>query len=215
MSVNQEIRDLLASFNTPAAVGAQIADAFERIEQEQQTPGLEVGDRAPDFELPTAEGKRVRLSERLSRGPVVLSFFRGAWCPVCNLQIAALNRALPDIKATGASLLAIHPDSENFEPASDLDFDVLRDIDQSTIRAYKLQFTLPPELQRLYAGTLDLDLSTRTADGSWSLPTPGTFIVDRDGVVRRRHVTADFTKRMEPEDVLDALNALENAPATG
>ncbi len=214
MSLNQEIRDLLASFNTPAAVGAQIADAFERIEDEQQAPGLEVGDRAPDFQLLSPVGDLVRLSERLSRGPVVLSFFRGAWCPICNLQIAALNRALPEIEAAGASLLAIHPDSENFEPTSDLGFDVLRDTDQSTIRAYRLQFTLPPELQRLYAGTLDLDLSARTVDGSWSLPTPGTFILDRDGVVRRRHVTADFTKRMEPEDVLDALNALGNAPAT-
>lgn len=208
MSVNQEIRDLLASFNTPDAIGAQIADAFERIERDHQAPGLSIGERAPEFDLPNQRGETVRLSERLAAGPVVVSFFRGAWCPVCNLQIAALNRALPKIEAEGATLLAIHPDTGNFEFEPPLAFDILRDEDQSVIRGFKLQFTIPVELQRLYVGTLDFDISRRNADGSWALPVPGTFVLDSEGVVRRRHVTADYTRRMEPEDVISALREL-------
>lgn len=209
MSVNREIRALLASFNTPAAVGKQMADAFEKIEGEHVAPGLPLGAVAPDFELLNQGGGRVRLADRLAQGPVVIAFFRGAWCPICNLQIAALNRALPEIEGVGASLLAVHPDSVDFTPAPPLAFDVLRDAEQRVIRDFQLQFAIPPEIQRLYVGSLDFDISQRNADGSWNLPVPGTFVLDSGGVVRRRHVTADYTQRMEPEDVLAALRDMD------
>ena len=213
MSVNQEIRDLLASYNTPAEISAQIADAFVRIDREGVAPGLAVGETAPDFELFNQHGEKVRLSDRLARGPVVLSFFRGSWCPVCNLQIAALNRALPEIEAAGASLIAVHPDSENFSPTPPLDFDALRDVDQAVIDSYRLRFTMPAKIRELYVGTLDFDISRHNADGSWSLPVPGTFVIDTNGAVRKRHVTADYTQRMEPEDVMAALRELATPAA--
>lgn len=203
-----EIRDLLASFNTPADVAARIAEGYEAIGLDDVAPGLAVGERAPDFTLPDGSGRPVALAERLAEGPVVVTFFRGAWCPICNLQVAAFARAIEEIRGAGGSLLAVHPDSQSFEQAGEVGFPILRDADQAVIRAYRLQFEIPPELQRLYTGTLDFDISARTADGSWRLPSPGTFVIDREGIVRRRHVTSDFTERMEPEEVVEALAAI-------
>jgi len=208
MSLREEIQDLLASFNTPAEVGERIADAYEEIGRSQVAPGLEVGDRAPDFVLPDAAGKDVRLADQLALGPVVVTFFRGAWCPVCNLQVAAFARALDDISAAGASIVAIHPDSQTFQQAAEVGFPILRDDDQSVIRDYRLQFEIPLDIQRLYTGTIGFDISATTADGSWHLPVPGTFILDGEGVVRQRHVTSDFTERMEPDEVVEALAAV-------
>lgn len=203
-----EIRDLLASFNTPADVAARIAEGYEAIGLDDVAPGLAVGERAPDFTLPDGSGQAVSLAERLAEGPVVVTFFRGAWCPICNLQVAAFARAIEEIRDTGGSLLAVHPDSQSFEQAGEVGFPILRDADQTVIRAYRLQFEIPPELQRLYTGTLDFDVSAHNADGSWRLPSPGTFVIDGEGIVRRRHVTSDFTERMEPEEVVEALAAI-------
>jgi peroxiredoxin len=89
-----------------------------------------------------------------------------------------------------------------------LEFDVLTDLDQRVMRAYRVQFTLPEKVKDIYLGVLALDLGEQNADGSWNLPVPATFIIDRQGIIRTRHVTADFTRRMEPDDVLQALALL-------
>ena len=89
-----------------------------------------------------------------------------------------------------------------------LEFDVLTDVDQSTMRDYRVQFTLPERVKDIYLGVFALDLGKQNADGSWNLPVPGTFIIDQQGIIRKRHITADFTRRMEPDDVLDALESL-------
>lgn len=209
MRLNYEIQQLLAGFNTPPTVAAKIAAMCDRIEREQLAPGIDEGSIAPDFALPDASGALVRLSEQLNRGPAVVTFFRGAWCPVCNLQVAALLRALPAIRAAGGVLIGIHPDSGHF-PAAALDagFLLLTDADQSVIRRYQLQFSVPAEVRQIYLGDFDLDISGRNRDGSWSLPVPATFVLDQAGRVRRRHVTADFTRRMEPDDIVAALEEM-------
>ena len=214
MSLNYEIQQLLAGFNTPPPIAEQIAGMVADIEREQLAPGLELDEVAPEFALPDASGRIVRLSERLAHGPVVVTFFRGAWCAACNLQVAALLRAMPEIRAAGASLIGVHPDSQTFatEQGHD-DFPLLSDADQSVIRSYRLQFTVPAAVRRIYLGEFDIDISSRNSDGSWNLPVPGTFVLDPAGRVRRRHVTADFTRRMEPEDVVAALEELHAAAA--
>ena len=206
MSLNEEIRQLLASFNTPAEITDQIARALAEVESSQIAPGLEVGAQTPDFCLRNHHGQEVRLADKLAQGPVVVTFFRGAWCPVCNLQVAALARAMPEIRAAGASVIGIHPDSTPMTLPEDVEgFELAQDPDQQVIRDYRVQFRMPSNLQALYLGSLDFDLAKRNADGSWDLPVPGTFVIGRDGIIRERHVTADFTQRMEPEDVLAAL----------
>ena len=212
MGLNLEIQQLLAGFNTPPAVAEEIARMVSDIERDQLAPGVEVGESAPDFALPDASGRIVRLSQQLERGPAVVSFFRGAWCAACNLQLAALLRAIPEIRAAGGSLIGIHPDAGPFDlEARPEGFFLVSDADQSVIRRYRLQFTVPAAVQRIYLGDFDIDISTRNRDGSWNLPVPGTFVLDQTGRVRRRHVTADFTRRMEPEDVVAALEEIRAA----
>ena len=215
MNLNEEIQRVLAGLAIPENVSNAITAAMEKIEQNKTAPGLAVGARAPEIRLRDAYGKQVSLNERLTAGPVVLTFFRGDWCPVCNLQLRALQRALPDIRAAGASLLAVTPQSMTYvlslAEKAELDFDLLSDIDQQAIRDYRLQFTMPAEMQEIYLGVFALDLGEQNADGSWNLPVPGTFIIDQQGFIRTHHVTADFTRRMEPDDVIAALDACASA----
>ncbi len=209
MKLNEEIQQLLRSFSLPAEVSRKIGDAMARLDANRIAPGLEIGEKAANFELPDMAGREVSLEERLNQGPVVLTFYRGAWCPVCNLQLLALQRALRDIRLLGASLIAVSPDDSEPTPQdTQLEFDVLTDKDQGVIREYKLQYRVPPELHQIYTGVFDIDVSSYNADGSWNLPVPGTFVIDRAGIIRNRHVTADYLKRMEPEDVIAALKDL-------
>ena len=212
MNLNEEIRHLLSGLAIPEAANRTIADAMAQIEKNRVAPGLNVGEQAPRFVLPNPDGEPVSLDERLARGPVVLTFFRGDWCPICNLQLRALQRALPEIENAGASLIAVSPQALShaltLTEKAELTFDVLSDVDQKVIRDYRLQFTMPPQVKDFYLGIGALDLGKQNADGSWNLPVPGTFIIDQQGGIRKRHVTADFTRRMEPEDVLEALEPL-------
>ena len=212
MKLNEEIQHVLAGYAIPEPALNTIAAAMEQVDKNKIAPGLDLGARAPEIRLPDIYEKEVSLNAQLVAGPVVLTFFRGDWCPICNLQLRALQRALPDIRAAGASLLAVTPQSMthtlSLAEKAELEFTLLSDADQQVIREYRLQFLLPSEVQQIYLGVYGLDLGKQNADGSWNLPVPGTFIIDQEGVIRRRHVTSDFTQRMEPDDVIEALAAL-------
>jgi peroxiredoxin len=200
------------SAQIPAAISHRIDAAVAEIRASATSPGLAIGDTAPDFTLPDQLGRSVSLKQRLTKGPVVLAFYRGEWCPLCNTHLRALQKALPEIEAKGASLLAISPQSPDHalsitEKAS-LAFDVLSDVDQVVIKAYRLQFTTPADLQDLIGNVFRTDLRTHTADGSWRLPIPATFILDQTATVRARHVEADFRTRMEPVAIVTALEAI-------
>lgn len=196
----------------PDPIAERITAAIAEIRDSGGAPGLAVGERAPAFSLPDAMGRAASLGERLSSGPVVLVFYRGEWCPYCNTYLRALQHALPDISSRGASLIAISPQSPDHSLSltekAELALDVLSDVDQAVIRAYNLQFTLPSDLQDLYANMFQLDLRDHTADHSWQLPVPATFVIDRTRVVRAAHVSADYRTRMEPGDILAALDQL-------
>jgi peroxiredoxin len=193
----------------PAPISDRIDAAIEGIGSSGTAPGLAVGDSAPGFTLPDQLGRPVSLQERLASGPVVLVFYRGAWCPLCNTHLRALQRALPEVKARGASLLAVGPQSPDralsLVEKAGLGFDVLSDVDQQVIRAYRLQFTAPADLQDVIVNVFQTDLRAHTADGSWRLPVPATFVLDRTGAVRAAHVQVDFRTRMEPAAIVAAL----------
>ena len=200
------------SAQIPRPVADRIDASLTEVAKSEAAPGLAVGERAPDFQLPDALGKIVSLRERLAAGPVVLVFYRGEWCPYCNLHLRALQAALPEITARGASLIAISPQSPDhalsMREKADLSFEVLSDIDQAVMSSYKVRFTLPDDLQDLHRNVFDNDLRQHTADGSWSLPVPATFVIDRDGSIRAAHVSADYRTRMEPAAVIAALDNL-------
>jgi peroxiredoxin len=200
------------SAQVPAPVHSRVDGAVREIEASGRAPGLSVGDKAPDFTLPDQLGRSVSLRERLASGPVVLAFYRGEWCPFCNLHLRALQEALPEIKAKRGALLAVSPQAPDralsIAEKAGLGFEVLSDADQEVIRAYKLQFTAPGDLQDLIANVFQTDLREHTADGSWRLPVPATFVIDRAGIVRAAHVSANFRTRMEPAAIIAALEQL-------
>ena len=208
-SLQAQIDDAMG--HTPPELVTAIDAMVDDLRRGGTVPGLEVGERAPSFTLPAAVGGEVALDDRLADGPVVLTFYRGAWCPICNLELRALQRHLPELEARGARLIAVNPqrpdDSLSFAERLGLGFDVLADLDQEVAAAYRLRFRLSDELVERYT-TLGLALPDQNADGTWNLPVPATFVLDGDGIVRARHVDPDYRQRMEPAAILAALDTL-------
>jgi len=189
MTLKFELDTFRAEFMGKAP--AQIRDAMTRADLELGSSGildraLKAGDRAPDFTLPNARGGDLSLTNTLARGPVVLSFYRGGWCPYCNLELRALQQALPDIERLGATLVAVSPQTpdESLSTAekNDLAYPVLSDVNSRTALAYGIAFDLAKELRPIYA-RFGHALPDRNGDESWTLPIPATFIIDRDGTI--------------------------------
>ena len=172
---------------------------------------LKVGDQAPDFELPNATGKTVRLSDLLQHGPVVVAFYRGGWCPYCNLELRALQKSLAEIEKLGAQLVAISPQtpdsSLSTQQKNELQFQVLSDKHNAVARQFGLVFTLPEEIRTIYKG-FGHDLAARNGDDSFELPFPATYVIGQDRIIRFAFVNADYTKRAEPADILAVLREL-------
>lgn len=192
-----------------AAVEAQIA-ALRASGAEDLALGP--GDAVPDLVLPDAAGRPVRLRELL---PAVIVFYRGGWCPYCNLELRFWQRLLPEIAAAGGRLVAISPQapdgSLSTAERNGLAFPVLSDIGGAAARAFGLEFELPPELQVLYA-EFGHALPELNAGTGWRLPIPGTFVAGADGRIRLAHADADYRHRLEPAVALAAL-AEAGAPA--
>ncbi len=175
---------------------------------------LKVGDRAPEFALPDATGKTVKLSELLARGPVVVTWYRGGWCPYCNIALRGFHKSLPEIRAAGANLVAISPEtpdnSMSTAEKNHLDFAVLSDRGNKVARAYGVAYKIPEVIADQFKGRLDL--AKHNGDDSGELPLGATYVIDRDGVIRFAFVDADYRKRAEPSDVVAALRGLEKKP---
>lgn len=169
---------------------------------------IKEGVQAPDFTLPNARGEAVTLSDVLAKGPAVVTFYRGAWCPYCNLQLRAYQQLVPDLRALGASLVAISPqtpdNSLTTAQQNALEYDVLSDLGNRVARRYRLVFSLAEPLRGLYQ-QLGIDLPKYNGNDSYELPMPGTFVIDRSGVVRLAFVDADYSHRLEPVAILKAL----------
>lgn len=174
---------------------------------------LGVGDRAPDFALPGASGETVRLGELLIDGPVVLTFYRGGWCPYCNTQLRDFQKALPTIEGVGARLVAVSPQapdsSRSTAERNALGYPVLSDADGAVSRDYGLVFRVDDRTRARYEAVgIDLARYHGAApgdDAAWALPVPATYVIDRSGTIRAAFVEADYTQRASPRDVLEAL----------
>lgn len=172
---------------------------------------VQKGHSFPAFELSNANGETRSLSGFLSQGPLVISFYRGAWCPYCNLEINALQQRLPEITAAGAQLIAISPQQPNKSAdqitSSQLTFEVLSDIENKLAKKCGLVFTLPESLRPIYE-TWQIDIPGHNGDDSFELPIPATYIVDASGHVRYAHVDMDYTRRLEPDVIIEQLKML-------
>jgi peroxiredoxin len=172
---------------------------------------LGIGDRAPDFALRDAAGGVFTLADALGSGPVVVSFYRGAWCPYCNLELRALQQALPDLHAAGAALVAISPNTPDTSVTSvelhGLDYPVLSDIGNEVARGFGLVFTVQDDLEEAYRG-MGIDIGAANGTERWEIPLPATYVIDRDGVIVYAFVNTDYRVRAEPADVVSAVMAL-------
>jgi peroxiredoxin len=187
---------------------------LQDVESQMKDAGLKVGETAPDFTLPNAVGESVRLYDLLKKGPVVLTFYRGTWCPYCNIQLYALKETVPRIESYGAQLVAITPQKPEFSlkqaKEDRFPFQILSDLDSSAMKSYKLYYELPEKLNQLYQKRFQFDLAEYNGEGRYVLPVPGTFVIDSKAKVTAAFAKADYTQRMEPADIITALQAIRD-----
>lgn len=169
---------------------------------------LKVGDTAPDFVLPDANG-RLHSSEQLRRdGPLVLSFFRGGWCPFCTAELCALQAAKDEFESLGATLAVLTPETRQFprqlKQSLGLDLRVLSDVDYGVAVSYGVLFRVPDETKAHYSA-LGFDFGARHGSPIWMLPIPATYVIDTEGRIRSAFVEPDFTIREEPAQILASL----------
>jgi peroxiredoxin len=214
MSLKAELAAFRSEFL--ATVAPEIRDAMVRADMELAASGiaqrtLKAGDQAPDFRLPDARGGFVRLKDLLAAGPVVLSFYRGGWCPYCNLALRALQKALPEITRLSAKLVAVSPqtpdESLSTVEKNELAFSVLSDVGSATAKSFGIAYDLAEELRPIYARSGHA-LPQKNGDESWVLPIPATYVIDRDGTITLAFVDVDYRNRLEPAEILAALQSL-------
>jgi peroxiredoxin len=185
--------------------------AKELFDTGQTERATNVGDIAPGFSLPNATGDTVTLNDLLRDGPVVLSFYRGSWCPYCNLELRTLQANIGEFEARGARLVAISPqvpdESLSVTEKHDLTFDVLSDVGTTVAQDYGLSFDIPAELAAIYERR-GHDLIRTNGGHDRTLVIPASYVVGQDGVVSWAFVNSDHTKRAEPSDMIAALDAL-------
>ncbi|MCC7412746.1 MAG: AhpC/TSA family protein [Gammaproteobacteria bacterium] len=212
LAVQLETQQRQSAEKMPAEIRAKMARADEALAASGlPARSLREGRTVPDFTLPNARGEDVSLAALLARGPVVLSFYRGGWCPYCNLELRALQNVLGEIETLGASLVAISPEqpdqSLSTAGKNALAFEVLSDAGNRVARDFGLVFELAEELRPVFA-KFGIDLAARNGDDSFELPVPATYVIDRGGVVRYAFVDTDYRKRAEPLDILTSLQSL-------
>jgi peroxiredoxin len=189
------------------------ADVVERMIARLHAAGTgsdapQPGEPMPDFLLPDERGRLHALTEYTARGPVVIAFHRGHWCPYCRISATALAEAHPSIKRLGAELVAITPMVEKFnaelKAASGAPFPVLSDMDNAYAMMLNLAFYIGDEKKRQMS-TSGLDITPFNDSDAWTLPIPATFVVGSDGLVKARFIDPDFRKRMNVDEILAAL----------
>ncbi|MBZ0187132.1 MAG: AhpC/TSA family protein [Candidatus Obscuribacterales bacterium] len=172
------------------------------------------GEKIPDFVLPNAGGKDVSLQSLRQEGPVVLVFYRGGWCPYCNINLHYLQERLKEIEEQGARVVAISPEtpdnSLSTKEKNALKFDVLSDANNTYARKLGLVFRLPDDVLNLYK-KFGIDLSKSNGNTSSELPLSATFIVAQDGTIEFRFVDSDYKKRMDPKDIVSKLKTIKSA----
>lgn len=183
------------------------AKAFEKGKN-----ALKVGEQAPDFELPDALGNQIKLSGLLENGAVVVTFYRGSWCPYCTLQLRALQAKLPEIQSLGATLVAISPEvpdaSMTKNEISEMDFTVLSDQDAKVASKYGVAWEVPEFLLDHMRVDRNLDLKQINNGNGTVLPIPATFIVGTDGAIQWSYVNVDYRTRSEPDEIVEALKSI-------
>jgi len=173
---------------------------------------INVGQPFPDFSLSDATGKQVSMKELLSIGPLLISFYRGEWCPYCNLALKALQDSLPAIKAKGVMLVAISPELPNqsltMQEKNKLQFPVLSDVGNSLARKLGILFQQPDTILPIMKA-YGVDLQARNGDDSYVVPFPASYLIDSRGMIRYAFLDPDYTHRLEPSIALGWIDEMQ------
>jgi peroxiredoxin len=213
MALSEELSQFKASWNAQA--GEALVSTFVNGIEELRSNGivnraLQMGDKAPNFELKNALDQVVKLSWLLENGPVVLTWYRGGWCPYCNMQLRYLQTMLPEFKNANATLVAISPEtpdnSLNTKEKNKLEFEVLSDYDNQVAKKFGIAFTLNEELVGIYNGFHKLE--TFNGIDTNELPIPATYIIDTDYTIKYAFINPDYRERAEPKDLVTVLKRL-------
>lgn len=196
------------------ADSAKISDYDAGLKSVEETgilgKALNVGDTVIDFNLPDQNGKTVSLSELLENGPVVLTWYRGGWCPYCNMTLAFLQEKLPEFEAANGQLVAVSPElpdsSLSTIEKNELSFTVLSDVGNVVARQYGVVFKLTDAVAQRYQN--GFNLHAYNGDESDELPLAATYVIDIDGIIRYAFLDVDYRNRAEPKDILEVLNDL-------
>lgn len=196
-------------FNAPPEIHPVMERATaELIASGQAARAIKAGDRAPHFSLKDQDGNDVSSAALLVKGPLVVTFYRGVWCPYCNIELQAINEVLPQIRAYGANVVAISPqtpvNSRKSVRTNELGFPVLSDVNGQTGADFGLRFALPDYLVELYK-SLKNDLPAFNNDPGWTLPMPARYVIGQDGIVLYSEVNPDYTRRPDPSDMFPVL----------
>ena len=215
MNLTQELNAYKAKFqaNQPEAIKVVMAKATtDLINTQLAENSLGRGDKIPNFSLLNAVEEEVTLESLLDKGTLVISFYRGGWCPYCNMELRALQQTLPEIEAKGATLVAISPEtpdnSLSTQEKNELSFEVLSDRGNVLAKQLGLVFTLPESLRHIYRN-FGIDIPAHNGDDTFELPLPATYVVAADGKVIYRFASGDYTERLDPREIIQALDIQE------
>ena len=209
-----QLADRIAAFNTdlakqaPDGVKAVAAEIENVVRSGAGKNALKVGDAAPEFVLPDATRRPIALASLRQSGPVVVTFYRGQWCPYCDLQLRAYQEVLPRIRGLGATLAAISPQSPDHSLSTaekrKLEFHVLSDARNTVARSWGLVWKVGTTLDSLLKA-FGVDLMKSNGDTSNELPVPATFVVEPSGRIAFAHVDPNWQVRLEPARLISAL----------
>lgn len=199
-----------------AVFGLAASTAFAAMELNAPTgpmaedaPGLRVGDMAPDFEAMTAEGGTVKLADLYAKGPVVLIFYRGAWCPFCNLHLRSFGEWLEEFSEKNATVLAVSVDKAEYalktEQDNHLGFRIVTNPDASILEAYKGVFAVPADLAVKYRDEYGIDLEKHSGRTDHVIAVPATYVIGTDGRITFAYADLDYKTRATPQQVLEAI----------
>jgi peroxiredoxin len=210
MSLEEALRNRSKQFT--AETPSEIVTAMLQADVSLMCSGLtehalKAGDLALDFSLSDIRGNTVSLSSLRKSGPVVISFYRGDWCPYCTLELQALAELHPEIVRLGASLIAISPQKPDSTAALYAPFMLANDPGSKVARDYGLAFRLPDALHPIYE-RLGYPLSKVNAASDWVLPIPATYVVAPDGRIVLSYVDVDYRHRLEPSEITKVLSGL-------
>lgn len=200
----------LESPGSRSAFGASAA-AADNDKYPDHTPGLAVGTKAPEVVVTGVDGEPVRLSTLYERGPIVLTFYRGGWCPICTRALAAWRDKLGALDAAGGTFVALTPEKPEIAAATregvKTEYEVYSDGSHEAAKAFNVHFVVDDDTRSKYE-KYGLHVDKANVSGTWELPAPATFVIDAEGVIRWAFADWDYTKRADPDEVIAAVKAL-------